>query len=427
MSHQPDSNIGPTRPQIPQHSTEDQDVIIDVVGTAQNLLVPAEKSRPESPVNRKRADGDDGDGISGRGSDLNQNGPFDRNSLPPSKKSKTSPPPLSPGLVAKTESNRTTINNIESEHTAIVGSRTDYRTSKEAIAEDALSPEMSPILIPSMPPITAPIATVVPSMSGVSGASHLSTNPTALASGEKRYSPVSSDPVQAKARKLDEDHHRPTSPPFRPISPPFRPASPVPQSTTSSCQAPPSPTKQTIPSFTRSATAILDSLSKPGENSLGNLSIGTPIHTRVHMKERAMGVITSRPGSRQTSPGPGEKPLAVSTTTATITTEVLNKLADEAAEILDHSAISRLEAMITSSDDEHRQGVTSTLEPDTMLSVNQFDGSDEDDDGLDSNDGKDDTMSMDLPANGPQGFMSDIAEDDYDSMDSMDEIDVEDI
>ncbi|KAG0257074.1 NAD-dependent histone deacetylase sir2 [Mortierella polycephala] len=426
MSHQRDSNIGHPRPQIPQHDAEEQDAIIDVVGTTQNLQVPANRSRPESPVNRKRADEDDGDGMSGRGSDINQDGSFGRNSLPPSKKSKTSPP-LPPGLVTKTESDSTIINNIKSEHTAIVGSRTDYRASREAIVEDALSPEMSPILAPSMPAITAPIATVASSISAISGVSHLSTNPTALTSGEKRYSPVSSDPVQSKARKLDEDHHRPTSPPFRPISPPFRPASPVPQSTTSSCQAPPSPTKQTIPSFTRSATAILDSLSKPGENSLGNLSIGTSIHTRVHVKERAMGVITSRPGSRQTSPEPGETPPAGPTTTATMTTEILDIIADEAVETFDRSAVSRLEAMVTGSDDEHRQIGTGTLELETMLSVNQSDDSDEDDDGQDSNNGKGDAMSMDLPADGPRGFMSDIAEDDYDSMDSMDEIDVENI
>src|SRR5690554_4117813 len=113
MSHQPDSNIGLSRPQIPQHDAEEQDAIIDVVGTTQNLQVPANRSRPESPVNRKRADEDDGDGMSGRGSDINQDGSFGRNSLPPSKKSKTSPP-LPPGLVTKTESDNTIINNIKS-------------------------------------------------------------------------------------------------------------------------------------------------------------------------------------------------------------------------------------------------------------------------------------------------------------------------
>ncbi|GJJ73067.1 NAD+-dependent protein deacetylase SIR2 [Entomortierella parvispora] len=58
------------------------------------------------------------------------------------------------------------------------------------------------------------------------------------------------------------------------------------------------------PVLRHSATAILESLSKPGENSLGNLNLGTPTPTSPHdhTGDRVMGVITSRPGSRQASP-----------------------------------------------------------------------------------------------------------------------------
>ncbi|KAG0370684.1 NAD-dependent histone deacetylase sir2 [Gamsiella multidivaricata] len=212
---------------------------------------PLSTSRPESPVNRKRADDDS---LSGQGH-RHEDGSHSGNSLPPTKKSKTSPP-LAPS---------TNIYSSNSGH-----SLSDYRTSRETI-DDALSPQTSPILEPLVP---------------------LSTSMS-----EKRYSPVAENPTQSKARKLDDD--RPLSPPFRVGSPPFRTGSPT--------------FRATSPSFGRSATAILDSLSKPGENSLGNLNLGTPIIGRTPVGERVMGVITSQPNSRQASPDPRPTPGAMET------------------------------------------------------------------------------------------------------------------
>ncbi|KAF9941101.1 NAD-dependent histone deacetylase sir2 [Mortierella alpina] len=256
----------------------------DVVEDMATLHVPAElqaaKSRPESPVNRKRADDDDSSSSQGH---QHLDGSKDHsNSLPPSKKSKTSPPlPASPSLSANADTDASAGGIIPTNFSSSSSSNlTDYRTSQE-IAEDALSPQTSPILEPAMP--TPALATIAMAYSG-----------------EKRYSPVSGDPVQSKARKLDEDDRRPSSPPFRPLSPRFQ----LQRQQEQQQQKQQQQQSSTIPAFDRSATAILDSLSKPGENSLGNLNLGTSTTGRTSVGERAMGVITSRPGSRQTSPGP---------------------------------------------------------------------------------------------------------------------------
>ncbi|KAF9559068.1 NAD-dependent histone deacetylase sir2 [Mortierella alpina] len=327
----------------------------DAVEDKVSLQVPAEqqpaRSRPESPVNRKRADDDDSSSSQGN---LHLDGSKDHsNSLPPSKKSKTSPPlPASPSLSAKadTDANAGTIHTSFS--SSISSDLTDYRTSKE-IAEDALSPQTSPILEPAMP---------TPALASISS--------IAMAySGEKRYSPVSGDPVQSKARKLDEDDHRPSSPPFRPLSPRFQLQRQQEQQQQKQQQK-----SSIIPAFDRSATAILDSLSKPGENSLGNLNLGTSTTGRTPVGERAMGVITSRPGSRQTSPGPAVMShLKTGSVSADEAKTVAHCAKTELAAANTHTEamLQRLEglqqtlsdkrmrepspatAMITSSDDEH--------------------------------------------------------------------------
>ncbi|KAG0050827.1 NAD-dependent histone deacetylase sir2 [Gryganskiella cystojenkinii] len=51
--------------------------------------------------------------------------------------------------------------------------------------------------------------------------------------------------------------------------------------------------RSTAPTLVHSATAILDSLSKPGQNSLDNLHLSTPATRQDHIGERIMGVITS--------------------------------------------------------------------------------------------------------------------------------------
>ncbi|KAI8604586.1 hypothetical protein EDD21DRAFT_365937 [Dissophora ornata] len=219
-----------------------------------NLMVPLSsntKSRPESPVNRKRADDDS---LSGQGHH-HEGGSASSNSLPPTKKSKTSPP-LTPS------SNHVHINSTNNGGHSL----SEYRTSRE-VAEDALSPQTSPILEPLMP--------------------------ISFSMSEKRYSSATDTPTQSKARKLDDD--RPLSPSFRATSPALRARSPPFRATSP-------PFRAASPSFSRSATAILDSLSKPGENSLGNLNLGTPIIGRMSVGERVMGVITSQPSSRHTSP-----------------------------------------------------------------------------------------------------------------------------
>ncbi|KAI1315009.1 NAD-dependent histone deacetylase sir2 [Mortierella claussenii] len=289
---------------------------------ATNLNVPgdarsANNSRPESPVNRKRADDDSvsGQGLLSEDGSLNYDGHHHHHShsLPPSKKSKTSPP-LAP---TDDSSGRGSTYNIDDHHhqshhqhphppysNVVIGRHnlTDYRTSNE-IADDALSPQTSPLLEPLMPCLPTNTATGTTAL----GTTVASTIATHAAGSEKRYSPVTDSPVQSnKARKLDDDihNHGPSSPPFQATSPPFRARSPP-------FQAGSPPFRATSPSFSRNATAILDSLSKPGENSLGNLNLGTPIIGRTPVGERVMGVITtSQPNSRQSSPDPKPVPTA---------------------------------------------------------------------------------------------------------------------
>ncbi|CAO3568022.1 unnamed protein product [Mortierella alpina] len=238
MSQPPNSTVAAFSASAPDDAVDDK-------GT---LHVPAElqpaKSRPESPVNRKRADDDNSSSSQGH---PHLDGFKDHsNSLPPSKKSKTSPPLLaSPSLSANADTDVSAGGIIPTSFSSsgISSNLTHYRTSKE-IAEDALSPQTSPVLEPAMP---------TPALASVSS--------IAMAySGEKRYSPVSGDPVQSKARKLDEDDRRPSSPPFRPLSPRFQLQRQQEQQQQNQLQK-----ASTIPAFDRTATAILDSLSKPGK------------------------------------------------------------------------------------------------------------------------------------------------------------------
>ncbi|KAF9549892.1 NAD-dependent histone deacetylase sir2 [Mortierella hygrophila] len=55
--------------------------------------------------------------------------------------------------------------------------------------------------------------------------------------------------------------------------------------------------------LTRHGSSILDSMAKSSETAIGNLTLGSSSSTgRTHLTERAMGVITSNPSSRQGSP-----------------------------------------------------------------------------------------------------------------------------
>ncbi|KAG0208244.1 NAD-dependent histone deacetylase sir2 [Mortierella sp. GBA30] len=383
------------------------------------LQVPSEPqaiNRPESPVNRKRADDDSS---LGQGDQQSDGSIGNNHSLPPSKKSKTSPPlPASPTPNAKTDANIATSGGAA--HSFVSSSLTDYRTSNE-VAEDALSPQTSPILEPSKP--SAPLS--------------VSSMAMAMAySGEKRYSPVSGEPVQSKARKLDE-HDRPSSPPFRPLSPRF-------QLQRQQEQAEQQHQISSIPSFDRSATAILDSLSKPGENSLGNLNLGTPIIGRTAVGERAMGVITSRPGSRQTSPGPGSAShVRTGSTTLEETIVATGAMRTESTASGAHvdEITYRLEsvhqrisgkrgrepspatAMVTSSDDEHHRIsgglINETTQPARIPEV--------DSDYEDEEDDEDAVEHQAEMAGVEDSFAYDSDSDVEYDQDLMDEIDVENI
>ncbi|KAF9921715.1 NAD-dependent histone deacetylase sir2 [Linnemannia zychae] len=298
-------------------------------------------NRPESPVNRKRTDDHS---ATGQDSHHLDNGSPNSHSLPPTKKSKTSPP-LAPRL-------------------------DNYRTPRDTV-EDVISPQISPILEPSLP-------------SSVSSTS------------EKRYSPVSNAPSQIKARKLDDN--RPLSPSFRPASPPFGARSPS--------------FRATSPSFGKSATAILESFSKPGENSLGNLNLGTPTLNRTPVAERAMGVITSRPGSRQTSPDPlTAKPAVVDPTINNDQPETV--LAEN---VLAGSLAATLEAMVTSSDDDEQHHQHFSVSRETVTQLTESNEANDDESGI---------LSGELLSQEHISYSS--GSDDEFGSDSMDEIDVENI
>ncbi|KAF9088609.1 NAD-dependent histone deacetylase sir2 [Mortierella sp. AD031] len=340
-SQQPDSTQGPTRLQVPK--------VAENTVNSTNLRVPNDPqqlsagSRSESPVNRKRTDDHS---ASGQDSHHLDDGSPNSHSLPPTKKSKTSPP-LAPRM-------------------------DDYRTSRDPTDDAALSPQTSPLLEHPLPSAV-------------------------FSTSEKRYSPVSNAPIQSKARKLDDN--RPLSPAFRPTSPPFEAGSP--------------PFRATSPSFAKSATAILDSLSKPGENSLGNLNLGTPTLNRTAVAERAMGVITSRPGSRQTSPDPlTAKPTATGLALGMeqLTTTTLQ------ADTITGSHINVLEAMVMSSDDDehHHLAVAQVLRA-------QLGGVEH------ATDGEAGISSTDMASQQATfGYVSSDSEGDF-GLDSMDEIDVENI
>ncbi|KAF9341253.1 NAD-dependent histone deacetylase sir2 [Linnemannia elongata] len=341
-SQQPDPAQGPSRPQYPQVTTAAEDTAnINNI----NLKVPhdLQTNRPESPVNRKRTDDHS---ATGQDSHHLDDGSPNSHSLPPSKKSKTSPP-LAPRL------------------------DNNYRASRDTIG-DVTSPQTSPLLEPSLPS-------------------------TAPSTSEKRYSPVTNAPTQIKSRKLDDD--RPLSPAFRPTSPSFGANSP--------------PFRPTSPSFSKSATAILDSLSKPGENSLGNLNLGTPTLNKASLAERAMGVITSRPGSRQTSPDPLAFKAAAAAAAELEPGTALSG-ATVPADTIVGSHTRNLEAMVTSSDDDEHHHLSSSRGIEAQLSGVGDDFDDEE--GI---------LSGDLASQ--EAFVySSGSEDEYGS-DSMGEIDVENI
>ncbi|KAF9583575.1 NAD-dependent histone deacetylase sir2 [Lunasporangiospora selenospora] len=119
---------------------------------------------------------------------------------------------------------------------------TEYRCSQEAV-DDLASPQTSPNLEPVDPD----------SLSSKIRKDLLPSNPII--------------PVLGRSRTLEE----------------FRP-SPVP--------------------LTRSSSSMGECLSTPNETAIGNLSLGTSsgLTSRIQVIERAMGVITSRPGSRHGSP-----------------------------------------------------------------------------------------------------------------------------
>ncbi|KAG0267602.1 NAD-dependent histone deacetylase sir2 [Mortierella polycephala] len=132
---------------------------------------------------------------------------------------------------------------------------TEYRSSQE-IPDDQLSPQTSPIMEPSHPRSTSFAAAI------------------SSTTNRQRHSPPKDTgapviPLLARSRTLEE--MKPTLP----------------------------------PTLTRTATSDLDNLARSGEAAIGNLNLGTRSSTtkaRTTVPERAMGVITSRPGSREASP-----------------------------------------------------------------------------------------------------------------------------
>ncbi|KAF9329715.1 NAD-dependent histone deacetylase sir2 [Linnemannia elongata] len=178
---------------------------------------PLSTSRPDSPVSRKRTENLDSYDPSLSAKDQgflssSQNGTF-----PPSKKSKTSSPPLlSPRLSQANMS--------------------EYRSTQES----PLSPQTSPIIEPYFDDADTGALPVLD---------------------------IRSPPILVRARTMEE----------------MKTVLPVP--------------------FTRHGSSILDSMAKSSETAIGNLTLGSSSSTgRTHLTERAMGVITSNPSSRQGSP-----------------------------------------------------------------------------------------------------------------------------
>ncbi|KAF9579938.1 NAD-dependent histone deacetylase sir2 [Lunasporangiospora selenospora] len=293
---------------MPQSSHQLQSQDSRTTTTIQNarLLPPADmahhnSNRPDSPVTRKRTeDTDDDDSAFGWDEPNSASG---SRSLPPTKRSKTSPPllPKVTGLGGVADTDSCSHVHIAHSFDALTNTSDLFPSHGAILATEGplLSPRALPLsdtlLNLATPTATLPLNTELFSTSQPTIAPTLSTS-------EKRYSPASAhDAMQSKSRKLDDGEststsssnttsisgNRPLSPPPLQGSPPFRARSPP---------------------FSRSATAILESFSKPGENSLDSLNLGTPIlGSNNTVVERAMGVITtagSAAGSRLTSPGP---------------------------------------------------------------------------------------------------------------------------
>ena len=121
-------------------------------------------------------------------------------------------------------------------------------------------------------------------------------HPSLPPSKKSKTSPVlqpQDDSMMTAFKDVDANIHHQTAGSFVDATPVANPVNPDVPSGVSGAD---------FPVLRHSATAILESLSKPGENSLGNLNLGTPTARHDRVGDRVMGVITSRPGSRQTSP-----------------------------------------------------------------------------------------------------------------------------
>ncbi|KAG0346941.1 NAD-dependent histone deacetylase sir2 [Podila humilis] len=198
--------------------------------------------RPESPVNRKRPEAGQDNSLSGDLDDHDSYSSYDissrdissqtHNAIPPTKRSKTSPPPQSTSKI--TESNLT-----------------EHRPSQEAgVKDDLISPQASPHLDVAEP---RPIVSVGRRQNGL----------------PKSPRPVV--PQLTRSRTFEE---------LRSGSMP--PSSPV---------------------LTRHVSSIVHDWKSDETAALGSLNLGDSNEAMSPARERAMGVITSRPGSRQSSPG----------------------------------------------------------------------------------------------------------------------------
>ncbi|KFH64500.1 hypothetical protein MVEG_09234 [Podila verticillata NRRL 6337] len=128
-------------------------------------------------------------------------------------------------------------------------SLTEYRPSQEAVVEDdVISPQTSPHLDATEP--RSIVSTVIL---------------------DRALSPPLRTTVPPLVRSRTFDELRSTSMPSTPV-------------------------------LTRHVSARLENLSRSDETAIGNLNLGEPSEASA-VGERAMGVITSRPGSRQSSPG----------------------------------------------------------------------------------------------------------------------------
>ncbi|KAF9187231.1 NAD-dependent histone deacetylase sir2 [Haplosporangium sp. Z 11] len=214
-------------------------IATDLARTDASSVAPGTLNQPESPVSRKRAEVKDDDHNDGMIPQSQEQG-VTGNNQNSNNIGDHSLPPLKKSKVSPPLS-----------HVNL----TEYRSSQE-IPDDQLSPQTSPIMEPSHPRSISLAAAV------------------SSAIERRRHSPpkdtgVPAIPLLARSRTLEE---------MKPIL---------------------------LPTLTRTATSDLDNLARSGEAAIGNLNLGTRSGTtkaRTTVPERAMGVITSRPESRESSP-----------------------------------------------------------------------------------------------------------------------------